>query len=140
MRRKPGRIALAATSILCSLILAACNCAPTLRYVSVAPTSATIFAAAIVTSDGESSTTTIIPCTTQQFAATGYYSDGSQKDISSLAGWSSSNTGVATIDASGLASSVASVGAAGGTSVISATAGGASASANLAVNILTPSR
>ena len=133
MRRKPGRIALAATSILCSLILAACNCAPTLRYVGVAPTSATIFAAAITSGE----TTTIVPCTTQQFAATGYYSDGSQKDISSLAGWSSSNTNVASISTSGLATSVAAVGASGGTSVITATSGGATASANLAVNILT---
>ena len=136
MRRKSGRIALATTSILCSLILAACNCAPTLRYVSVAPTSATIFAAAIV-SGGETSTTTILPCTTQQFAATGYYSDGSQKDISSIAGWGSSNSNAATITTAGLASSVAAVGATGGTSVISATAGGATASANLAVDILT---
>lgn len=133
MRRKPGRIALAAISILCSLILAACNCAPTLRYVSVAPTSATIYAAA--TTGGE--TTTIAPCTTQQFAATGYYSDGTQKDISSIAGWGSSNTGTATINSSGLASVASSVPVAGGTSVISATSGGASATANLAVDVLT---
>jgi 6-phosphogluconolactonase (cycloisomerase 2 family) len=136
MRRKPGRTALAATSILCSLILAACNCAPTLRYVSVAPASATIFAAAIVGS-GETPTTTIVPCTTQQFAATAYYSDGSQKDISSGAGWGSSNTSAATVDATGLASVASAVTTAGGTSVITATSGGASATANLAVNILT---
>src|SRR5271167_125019 len=133
MRRKPGRIALAASSILCSLILAACNCAPTLRYVSVAPTSATIYAA--VTTSGE--TTTIVPCTTQQFAATGYYSDGTQKDISSTSGWSSSNTSAATINTAGLASVASTLPAAGGTSVIGATSGGASASANLAVDILT---
>jgi 6-phosphogluconolactonase (cycloisomerase 2 family) len=136
MRRKPGRTALAATSILCSLILAACNCAPTLRYVSVAPASATIFAAAIV-GGGETPTTTIVPCTTQQFAATAYYSDGSQKDISSGAGWGSSNTSAATVDATGLASVASAVTTAGGTSVITATSGGASATANLAVNILT---
>src|SRR5215471_1465681 len=136
MRRKPGRTALAATSILCSLILAACNCAPTLRYVSVAPASATIFAAAIVGS-GETPTTTIVPCTTQQFAATAYYSDGSQKDISSGAGWGSSNTSAATVDATGLASVASTVTTAGGTSVITATSSGASATANLAVNILT---
>ncbi len=137
MRRKPGRTALAATSILCSLILAACNCAPTLRYVSVAPASATIFATAVTTSSEETTTTVITPCTTQQFAATAYYSDGSQKDISSLAGWSSSNTNAATIDTTGLASGASAVTAAGGTSIITATAGGASATANLAVDILT---
>ncbi len=137
MRRKPGRIALAATSILCSLILAACNCAPTLRYVSVAPTSATIFVAANYTTNGETTTTTYVPCTTQQFAATGYYSDGSQKDISSLAGWSSSNTAAAGIDVTGLATSAPSAGPNGATTVITATSGGASATANLAVNVLT---
>src|SRR4029077_15272239 len=137
MRRKPGRTALAATSILCSLILAACNCAPTLRYVSVAPASgATIFATAVSSTSGETTTTTITPCTTQQFAATAYYSDGSQKDISSGAGWSSSNTSAATVDATGLAS-VASAITASGTSVITATSSGASGTANLAVNILT---
>ena len=137
MRRKPGRTALAATSILCSLILAACNCAPTLRYVSVAPASATIFATAVSSTSGETTTTTLTPCTTQQFAATAYYSDGSQKDISSAAGWGSSNTSAATVDATGFASVASTVTATGGTSVISATSGGASATANLAVNILT---
>ena len=137
MRRKPGRTALAATSILCSLILAACNCAPTLRYVSVAPASATIFATAVTTSSEETTTTVITPCTTQQFAATAYYSDGSQKDISSLAGWSSSNPNAATIDTTGLASGASAVTADGGTSIITATAGGASGTANLAVDILT---
>jgi 6-phosphogluconolactonase (cycloisomerase 2 family) len=138
MRRKPGRTALAATSILCSLILAACNCAPTLRYVSVAPASgATIFATAVSSTSGETTTTTLTPCTTQQFAATAYYSDGSQKDISSGAGWSSSNTGAATVDATGLASVASTITATGGTSVITATSGGASGTANLAVNILT---
>ena len=124
MRRKPGRTALAATSILCSLILAACNCAPTLRYVSVAPASgATIFATAVSSTSGETTTTTITPCTTQQFAATAYYSDGSQKDISSVAGWGSSNTSAATISATGLASAASTITAAGGTSVITATSG-----------------
>ena len=138
MRRKPGRTALAATSILCSLILAACNCAPTLRYVSVAPASgATIFATAVSSTSGETTTTTITPCTTQQFAATAYYSDGSQKDISSGAGWSSSNTSAATVDATGLASVASAITATGGTSVITATSSGASGTANLAVNILT---
>jgi 6-phosphogluconolactonase (cycloisomerase 2 family) len=134
MRRKPGRFALAAISILSSLILAACSSsAPTLRYVSVAPTSATIFVAA----NTVGTTTTYVPCTTQQFTATGYYSDGSQSDISSTAGWSSSNTSAATIDGTGLASAVASAGPNGATSVITATAGGAAATANLAVNVLT---
>jgi 6-phosphogluconolactonase (cycloisomerase 2 family) len=133
MRKEPGRTLLAATSILCSFILAACNCAPTLRYVSVAPASPTILATA-VTSGG---TTTVTPCTTQQFAATAYYSDGSQKDISSVAGWGSSNTSVAAINATGLASAASTVPATGGTSVITATSGGASGTATLTVDVLT---
>jgi 6-phosphogluconolactonase (cycloisomerase 2 family) len=104
----------------------------------VAPASgATIFATAVSSTSGETTTTTIVPCTTQQFAATAYYSDGSQKDISSAAGWGSSNTSAATVDATGLASVASTVTASGGTSVITATSGGASGTGNLAVNILT---
>src|SRR3990172_157644 len=44
---------------------------------------------------------------TQQFIANGTYSDGSIKNITSITTCSSSNTSVATIDASGLASSIA---------------------------------
>lgn len=43
---------------------------------------------------------------TQQFTATGQYSDGSTQDLTTTATWASSNTGVATI-ASGLATAVA---------------------------------
>ena len=42
---------------------------------------------------------------TQQFAATGTLTDGSQQDLTGTATWMSDNTGVATIDASGLATS-----------------------------------
>ena len=44
---------------------------------------------------------------TQQFTATGTYSDGSTADITSQVTWVSSDTGVATIDAAGLATGVA---------------------------------
>ena len=43
---------------------------------------------------------------TQQFTATGHYSDGSTLDLTSLSTWTSSDTTVATFDASGLASTV----------------------------------
>jgi 6-phosphogluconolactonase (cycloisomerase 2 family) len=132
MRRKPS-FELAAVSVLCCMILAACNCAPTLRYVSVAPASATIFLAA----NTSGATTTYVSCTTQQFAATAYYSDGSQADISSTAGWSSSNSSAATISAAGLATAATSAAPSGATTVISATAGGAAGTANLTVNVLT---
>ncbi len=53
---------------------------------------------------------------TQQFTATANYSDGSTKNVTSSATWSSSNTAVATINSSGLATGVTS-----GTTIITAT-------------------
>ena len=53
---------------------------------------------------------------TQQYAASGTFSDGTTRDISSLVTWSSSNTTVASISASGLA-----LGIHQGSSTISAT-------------------
>ncbi|MDQ1252428.1 MAG: Fibronectin type-III protein, partial [Euryarchaeota archaeon] len=46
---------------------------------------------------------TVVLGQTQQFSANGTYSDGSKKDITANATWSSSNTTVANINASGLA-------------------------------------
>jgi hypothetical protein len=48
-------------------------------------------------------TVTIEENQTQQFTATGHYSDGRTADLTSTATWSSSNTTVATIDGTGLA-------------------------------------
>jgi 6-phosphogluconolactonase (cycloisomerase 2 family) len=111
MRSMPGRYLLAAVSLMCVLVLAACNCAPTLRYITVAPTTATIDAT-----------------TTQQFSATTYYSDGTQTVATSTAGWSSSNPAVATVDANGVATGLTN-----GITTITATFGGLSASASLTV-------
>jgi uncharacterized protein YjdB len=62
----------------------------------------------------------IPPSQTQQFTATGTYSDGSSKDISATVTWNSSNGNVATIGpTTGLATGVAS-----GISQITATGGG----------------
>lgn len=55
---------------------------------------------------------------TQQFVATGTYSDNSTKDLTSSATWTSSNKAVATIDAAGLATSIS-----GGSTLITATPG-----------------
>lgn len=74
----------------------------------------------------------IAPGATQQFVAVGTYSDGSSADISSQVTWSSSNAGVATITAGGLATGVA-----GGTSTIKATAGSLSGSTGLSVQVST---
>src|SRR5579863_3555534 len=43
----------------------------------------------------------------QAFTATGHYSDGTTKDLTTSATWSSTNTGVATVDGTGHATSVA---------------------------------
>ncbi len=63
--------------------------AATLSSISISPTSASITKG-----------------TTQQFAATGTYSDGSTQDISSAVTWSSSSPSVSTINGLGLGTSV----------------------------------
>ena len=63
---------------------------------------------------------------TQQFTATATYSDGSTGNVSSTAAWVSSNTSVATINASGLATAVAN-----GQATMTATYKGKSGSATL---------
>ena len=65
---------------------------------------------------------------TQQFMATGTYSDGSTQNLTSTTAWSSSAPGFATITAGGLATGVAL-----GTTTISATAGSMTGSASLTV-------
>ena len=67
--------------------------------------------------------------TTQQFTATGAYSDGSSRDVTALVSWGSSTPAVAKVDINGLASGVAS-----GTTTISATLGAVIGSTTLTVN------
>ena len=115
MNRNPRALTLVAVSLVCVLILAACNCAPTLRYMTVSP-----------------ATTTISVGTNQQYTAAGYYSNGNVTQGFSVT-WASSSTAVATIDpASGIATAVGP-----GTTSITATALGVTAtSATLNVNQL----
>ena len=56
---------------------------------------------------------------TEQFTATGTYSDGTTQDITKLVTWASATPSVATIAASGLATTLSA-----GTSVITASSGG----------------
>ncbi len=65
---------------------------------------------------------------TQQFVATGTYSDSSTQNLTGSVAWSSSNAGVASISAAGLASGLA----AGSTSIV-ATSGAISGSTSLTV-------
>ena len=88
--------------------------APVLQSIAIAPTTISAWSAGL----------------NQQFTATGTFTDGSTQDLTTSATWSSSNTGVATIIASGtqagLATSVAQ-----GAVTISAMASGIDASTQL---------
>jgi trimeric autotransporter adhesin len=66
---------------------------------------------------------------TQQFAATGTYSDGSTKVLTSTANWVSSNPAVATVNTTGLATGMTA-----GTTTITATSGAITGSTVLTVN------
>ncbi len=70
--------------------------------------------------------------TTQQFTATGTFSDNSTQNLTSTATWSSQTTGVATITTGGLATGVAA-----GTSTIQAASGAISGSTTLTVTSAT---
>lgn len=70
---------------------------------------------------------------TQQFVAIGTYSDNSTAVITGTAAWTSANTSIATVLNSGVATGVAA-----GTTAITATADGKSASGNLTVTAAPP--
>ena len=84
---------------------------PVLQSISVAP-----------------ATASIAPGQTQQFTAIGTYSDGSAANLTGTVAWQSSNTSVATVNSSGLATGVAA-----GTATITAAQDGKSGSATLTV-------
>ena len=120
MIRKPSRSALAAISLLCVVLLAACSSgSPFITNVTISPTSASIDAAVVGSGN------------TQQFKASALYSDGSTKDVTSTTQWASSNSGVASIDATGLATAGTPADTASVT--ITGTAGGHSSTATLTV-------
>ena len=73
-------------------------------------------------------TSSILVGGTQQYTATGTYSDNSTQNLTSSVTWTSSTTGTATISAAGLASGVA-----GGSTTITAASGSISGSATLTV-------
>jgi hypothetical protein len=90
--------------------------------------SLTVTAATLVSMTVSPTNPTVNQFLTQQFTATGHYTDGSAQTLTSVT-WSSGTTAVATITASGLATAVL-----GGTSTITATSGTISASTLLTVN------
>lgn len=97
------------------LFLAGCTAASVssnpLVSIAISPSSATIFTG-----------------NTAQFTATGTFQDGSTKDVSTLATWSSSSASVATISTSGLATGVAA-----GSTTLTATLNGVSGAASVTV-------
>jgi 6-phosphogluconolactonase (cycloisomerase 2 family) len=114
MNRTYRALGLAACFVLCFSFLVGCggSSGVTLTSVAVTPASASIAAGA-----------------TQQFTATGMYSDNSTKDLTSSATWASATTSVATISGSGLATAVAT----GSTNITATAAGKTSAPATLTV-------
>lgn len=111
-------------AILAWAALALCGCgggnggkvppaAPTLSSIAVTPAAPSV--------------TTLT--STQQFTATGSYSDGSTRNLTSTVTWVSSAAGVATIDSAGLATATG-----GGSATITAASGGVSGSTTFSVN------
>ncbi len=95
----------------------------TLTFLSLAPTfffcSCNFFGSSTLTSIAVTpETPSVAVGATQQMAATGTYSDGSAKNITSSVTWTSSDTDIATVSTTGLVTGVAA-----GTASITATSG-----------------
>jgi len=91
-------------------------------------TNLTVTAAALVSISVIPANPSISAGTTQQFTATGTFTDGSSQDLTSTAAWTSNASGTATVSKTGLATSSAS-----GTATISAASGTVSGSTVLTV-------
>src|SRR5439155_8560149 len=79
-------------------------------------TTLTVTAANLSTIDVTPTDPSIANGTTQQFTATGTYSDSTTQDLTTQVTWSSSNTALATIDSAGVATWLAT-----GTTTVAAT-------------------
>jgi hypothetical protein len=90
--------------------------------------SVTVTAATLVSISVTPASASITSGTSQQFAATGTYSDGSMQTLTNSATWTSSATSIATVSAAGLATGLAD-----GMATITASSGTISGSATLAV-------
>lgn len=123
--RVTTKISLAATLLFC-VVVTACGggsgasisntqlppSAPTLSSISISPSAPSVAA-------GNS----------QQLTATGHYSDSTTKDMTSSATWKSSDTTIATVSSTGLATSLKQ-----GTVTLTATSGSVSGTVSLAVS------
>lgn len=93
-----------------------------------ASTALTVSVAALVSITVNPPGPSIALGTTQQFAATGIFTDGSTQDLTASSTWSSSNTTVATVSSSALGVAIAT-----GTATITAALGGVSGSTPVTV-------
>ena len=85
------------------------------------------------------SSATVSPGSTQQFTAVARYTDGSQKDVTQSAAWSTSNSSVATIHSGGMASAVA-LGTTAVTATLNNSAGLPPISATATLNVATTAK
>jgi hypothetical protein len=90
---------------------------PTLTSLAVSPTSASI-----------------VESQTQQLTATGTYDDGSTKDLTGTAGWTTSDSTVATVSKGGLVTAAPSITSPPGSATITATSGTLTATSAITVN------
>lgn len=90
---------------------------PTLTSLAVSPTSASLI-------EGQ----------TQQVSATGTYNDGSTKDLTGSASWTTSDSTVATVSAGGLVKAASSIASPPGSATITATSGTLTATSAITVN------
>jgi trimeric autotransporter adhesin len=111
---------------------------------SVSGTAALTVTAALVSIAVTPANPSVLVSGTEQFKATGTYSDSSTQDITSTATWSSSSTPVATINATGLATGVgagsttitAASGSISGTTTLMVSAPGGSTSGSTAILVI----
>lgn len=105
-----------ATNYWVDVLFSSSSSQPTLSLISVTPANPTVSAG-----------------TTLQFTATGTFSDGSKQDLTTTAGWSSTNSAVASINTAGLATTLGQ-----GNSTISANVGGIRGGTTLTVQAVAP--
>lgn len=106
----------------------------------VGSTTLTVTAAVLVSIDVTPANATVTVNATRQFTATGTFSDGTHRDLTALATWSSSSTSVARIaNANGTGPSGLATGVAAGTTTIAARSGSVSGSTTLTVTPALPS-
>ena len=89
-----------------SVAQGSCSIGATFNSITATPATLTVTAAALASITVGPSAPSVALGNSQQFTVTGNFTDGSTLDVTSGATWSSNNTGVATINSSGLAATL----------------------------------